>query len=107
MPPRSVAAQLDLPVETVRTRTRRACELLRTKLDRRYGDRSTWAGLALELLPRPGGTPPVHAEPGASTGSSTGARPELAATGPRRRSDFSRFAPWSGRRLGSISSRPL
>jgi hypothetical protein len=37
-----VAARLAIPVETVRTRTRRALERLRADLDRRHGDRRAW-----------------------------------------------------------------
>jgi len=42
-PPREVARLLDVPVETVRTRAKRALERLRARLDADYGDRRAWA----------------------------------------------------------------
>jgi len=47
LPPREIAARLDLPVETVRTRLKRALEQLRARLDREYGARDAWAALLL------------------------------------------------------------
>ena len=52
LPPRDVARRMDVPVETVRTRTRRAIEMLRVRLDERHGDErgafcgalAIWAG---------------------------------------------------------------
>ena len=44
--PREIAARLDLPIETVRTRLKRGLERMRHKLERRFGDRELW-GLAL------------------------------------------------------------
>ena len=38
LPPREVASRMGVPVETVRTRTRRAIELLRAQLDERHRD---------------------------------------------------------------------
>ncbi len=38
-----VAARLGVPVETARTRLKRALAMLRDRLDRRYGSRSAWA----------------------------------------------------------------
>ncbi|MBI1853430.1 MAG: sigma-70 family RNA polymerase sigma factor [Planctomycetes bacterium] len=56
LPPRDVAARLDLPVETVRTRLKRALEKLRRALDRACGeDRSAWC-LALVPLAVPRAT---------------------------------------------------
>jgi RNA polymerase sigma-70 factor (ECF subfamily) len=60
LPPREAAARLGLPVETVRTRTRRAIERLRDDLDRRHrGDRSAWVAilspLAHLVVPAAGG----------------------------------------------------
>jgi RNA polymerase sigma-70 factor (ECF subfamily) len=54
LPPREAAAKLDIPVETVRTRTRRALEQLRTRLDDHPGGRKGWqlALLPLALPPR-------------------------------------------------------
>lgn len=44
LPPRDVATRMSVPVETVRTRTRRAVEQLRARLDREHdGDRRAWA----------------------------------------------------------------
>lgn len=44
LPPREIAARLALPVETVRTRTKRALARLRERLDARHGgDRRRWA----------------------------------------------------------------
>jgi RNA polymerase sigma-70 factor (ECF subfamily) len=49
-PPRAIAKRLALPVETVRTRTRRALERLREELDRRHGgDRGQWMRSLLPL----------------------------------------------------------
>ncbi len=49
LPPREVAVRLGVPVETVRTRTRRALMQLRHRLDREHdGDRRAWC---LALLP--------------------------------------------------------
>jgi len=47
-PPREIARALGVPVETARTRLKRATGELRRALDRRFGDRSTWC---LALLP--------------------------------------------------------
>jgi hypothetical protein len=46
LPPRAIAARLDLPVNTVRTRTRRGIELLRGRFDERFGRKAWTAGLA-------------------------------------------------------------
>ncbi|MHC4937541.1 MAG: sigma-70 family RNA polymerase sigma factor [Planctomycetota bacterium] len=53
LPPRDVAHELGIPVETVRTRTRRALEQLRAHLDR-HGGRKAWqlALLPLAMPPR-------------------------------------------------------
>jgi RNA polymerase sigma factor (sigma-70 family) len=51
MPPREVAERLDIPVNTVRTRNRRAIEQLRAVFDSRHGGRAAWsAGIALLLV---------------------------------------------------------
>jgi RNA polymerase sigma-70 factor (ECF subfamily) len=42
--PTAIAQQLGEPVKTVKTRLWRALQLLRQKLDGRYGSRGTWAG---------------------------------------------------------------
>ena len=43
LPPREVATRLDVPVNTVRTRTRRAVEQLRGVFDNQYGGRAAWS----------------------------------------------------------------
>jgi RNA polymerase sigma factor (sigma-70 family) len=47
--PREIARTLNVPVETVRTRHRRALELLREHLDREHGDRERWLAAVLPL----------------------------------------------------------
>lgn len=42
LPPRTIAAQLGVPVETVRTRLQRGLRRLRRDLDRRHGSRAAW-----------------------------------------------------------------
>ncbi len=53
LPPRAVAARMDIPVETVRSRTRRGLGVLREQLDRSFGDRTSWCSALLPLLRRP------------------------------------------------------
>ncbi|MCP3918086.1 MAG: sigma-70 family RNA polymerase sigma factor [bacterium] len=55
VPPRKIAVQLDLPVNTVRMRLHRALKQLRSSLDREYGKPGAWCpGVALLAgLPRP------------------------------------------------------
>lgn len=54
LPPRKVARTLGIPVETVRSRTRRGLALLRQHLDGEYGDdRKSWTVALLPLLVRP------------------------------------------------------
>ena len=51
-PPREIAAHLELPVETVRTRLRRGLERLRTRLDAAHGGmRERWQAALLPLAP--------------------------------------------------------
>ena len=58
LPPREVAERLHVPVETVRTRLKRAIARLRATLDRRHGDdREAWLA-ALAPLALPGAPPP-------------------------------------------------
>ncbi len=45
LPPRAVAEQLGLPVETVRTQVKRGLAQLRGELDRRHGGRARWMGV--------------------------------------------------------------
>jgi RNA polymerase sigma-70 factor (ECF subfamily) len=61
LPPREVARRMGVPAETVRTRTRRAIEMLRARLDARHrADRSAFcAALAAWGGPRGGGALPV------------------------------------------------
>ncbi len=64
LPPREVARRMSVPVETVRTRTRRAIGVLRTRLDARHGDERSgfcsalaiWAGLRRGAVPTAGAT---------------------------------------------------
>jgi RNA polymerase sigma factor (sigma-70 family) len=50
LPPRKIAAKLDLPVETVRTRVKRALALLRARLDEDHeGGRRGWQAAILPL----------------------------------------------------------
>lgn len=48
LPPRKIAARLDIPVNTVRSRLQRGAAGLRTQLDETHGDRRRWV---LALLP--------------------------------------------------------
>lgn len=51
LPPREIARRLDVPVETVRTRLKRAHALLRARLDEEHdGDHRRWALLLLPLV---------------------------------------------------------
>lgn len=50
LPPRKVAQELKIPVNTVRSRTARALERLRTQLDEQHGDRKAWCLAMLPLL---------------------------------------------------------
>jgi len=61
LPPREIAANLDLPVETVRTRIKRGIVALRKTLRARYGDGKRALPLALVFLAES----PVKAAPGA------------------------------------------
>jgi len=48
LPPRAIAARLGVPVETVRTRLKRALERLRARLDREHdGGRAAWSAALL------------------------------------------------------------
>ena len=51
-----IARAEGLPVETVRTRIKRALAMLRARLDREYGDRNTWCVLLAPLAADPRGT---------------------------------------------------
>jgi len=43
--PREIAELLELPIDTVHTRTKRALAMLRARLDREFGSRAAWAAL--------------------------------------------------------------
>src|SRR4029077_6361026 len=59
LPPRAVARRLQVPVETARTRLKRALAQLRARLDRHSrGDRAAWCAL---LLPYAGKAAPLAA----------------------------------------------
>ena len=60
LPPREIASRMGVPVETVRTRLKRAHAQLRADLDRECGDRRAWA-LALLPLTRTGPSAPPWA----------------------------------------------
>src|SRR5262252_3928011 len=56
LPPRAIARRLGLPVETVRTRQKRALKRLRQRLDGRHGgDRAAWCALLLPFAHVPAG----------------------------------------------------
>lgn len=50
LPPRKVAKELSIPVNTVRSRTARALQRLRTQLDQQHGDRKAWCFALVPLL---------------------------------------------------------
>jgi len=74
LPPPAIARRLGVPLETVRTRLRRALEMLRERLDDAHGgDRRAWLALLLPLAgrgPFPGlpAAPAAPAEAGAWSG---------------------------------------
>ena len=53
LPPRVVAARMGVPVETVRSRTRRGLEELRLRLDRAFDDRASWCAALTPFLRAP------------------------------------------------------
>lgn len=65
-----VAARLAVPLETARTRLKRALAVLRERLDRKYGERAAWA---VVLVPA-GAIPAGDATPATSTGVGTAMR---------------------------------
>jgi RNA polymerase sigma-70 factor (ECF subfamily) len=67
LPVKDVAARLGVPVETVRTRMRRALAKLREQLDAGFGSRDAWAGLLLPWAVPGGGA-------GLTTAAGTGAK---------------------------------
>lgn len=70
LPPRKIAAELGIPVNTVRTRQRTGVERLRERLERRHdGDSSAWA---MALLPLAGGLPISKAAAKAGAAGSAG-----------------------------------
>lgn len=75
LPPRKIAERLGVPVETVRTRLRRAIELLREELtDPAQREGTDWAGFLLPLT-----TGLTGATTGSETAPATGVRPRTAA----------------------------
>jgi len=64
LPLAEIALRSGAPLETVRTRLKRAHRLLREKLDRDYGDRATWCLALAALSPLPG---PAAVSPGATS----------------------------------------
>jgi RNA polymerase sigma-70 factor (ECF subfamily) len=53
LPPAAIAQRLGIPAETVRTRVRRALDLLRARLDARTGgDRAMWCAALMPLMTR-------------------------------------------------------
>ncbi len=80
LPPQAVAERMGVPVETVRTRVKRALEQLRERLDREHGgDRKAWVAVLLPLaggdLARPGpapAPPPIPAWPAATSLAAAG-----------------------------------
>lgn len=51
LPPREIALRTDAPVETVRSRVQRGLEMLRSDLDRDFGDRASWCAALLPFVP--------------------------------------------------------
>ena len=79
LPPREIAERMQAPVDTVRTRLKRALEQLRARLDRDFGARDAWAGL---LIPWFGGAKGLAAGAAATGGvvtMSAGAKLAVAA----------------------------
>jgi len=58
LPPREIARRLDVPVETVRSRIKRALRALRGRLTSEFGGRDRWIAALLPLLPPAAGPPP-------------------------------------------------
>ncbi len=73
LPPREIAKHLDVPVETVRARIRRALDRMRADLDREHGGRREWA---LVLAPVLG---PIPTQRAGSTDARTAVRALLPA----------------------------
>ncbi|MEN8151115.1 MAG: RNA polymerase sigma factor, partial [Planctomycetota bacterium] len=54
LPPREIAARTNAPVETVRTRIKRAMAMLRSRFDKEHGgDRRAWCMALVPLLAKP------------------------------------------------------
>jgi len=58
LPPRAIARRHGVPVETVRTRQKRALEILRARLDHDFGERGAWCAL-LAPFARGAASPPL------------------------------------------------
>ena len=67
LPPREVARRMNVPVETVRTRTRRAVKLMRAQLEHRHGPRWTVGALLAPLSVEPSAGAAVYASLGGGT----------------------------------------
>ncbi len=63
LPPSEIARQLDVSVETVKTRLRRGIATLRAELDREFGGRSPWLHAFVPLL---GGVPATSSTTGSA-----------------------------------------
>ena len=81
--PSEIARRQNLPAGTVRWRLKRGLDLLRERLDRRFGDRRQWAlllvPLARPIVPVPFGPVPIDGVPGADVAS--GATPTVVTSG--------------------------
>jgi RNA polymerase sigma factor (sigma-70 family) len=79
--PSEIARRQNLPAGTVRWRLKRGLDLLRERLDRRFGGRRQWALLLVPLArpPVPFGPLPIDGVPGADVAS--GASPTVVTSG--------------------------
>ena len=78
LPPREAAARLGVPVETVKSRRKRALSAMREALDRRHGgDRGRWIGLLVPMAGVPGGSVGGSTDGGAVRGAGRPAIPGL------------------------------
>jgi RNA polymerase sigma factor (sigma-70 family) len=73
LPPRAIAAQQRVPIETVRTRLKRALAQLRARLDGDFGSRDAWAGLLLPWASPIEGAATSAAASSATTANAAGA----------------------------------
>jgi RNA polymerase sigma-70 factor (ECF subfamily) len=80
LPPRAIAAQLGIPVETAKVRLKRALALLRHRLDAGHDTRGTWA-LPLATLTGLSSVPPLAVSPWLWGVLSVSAKTKLVAAG--------------------------